>query len=109
MDAAASEWPRIRALSLVLGVLGVNGRPVALVPGEVERLRAEDGTSVPHVTSVPTNRGLVPGQTVRIAGGPFRDWVVKVEHISSRGARVSLSFLCTQHELDLPLELLEAA
>jgi transcription antitermination factor NusG len=109
MDIAASQWPRIRAFPLVLGVLGVGGRPVALLPGELERMRAEDGSSVPHVTSVPTNRGLVPGQTVRIAEGPFRDWVVKVEHISRRGARASLNFLCAQHEIDLPLEWLEAA
>lgn len=109
MDAAASQWPRVRALPFVLGVLGIGGRPVALAPGEVERMRADDGKIVPHVSSVPTHRAIVPGQTVRIAAGPFRDWVVKVERISRRGAHATLNFLCAQHELELPLEWLEAS
>lgn len=109
MDAEASQWPSIRGLPFVLGILGVGGRPVALAPGEVERMRAEDGTYVPHVTSVPTRAAIAPGQEVRITDGPFRGWVVKVKHISQRGAHAALRFLCAEHELALPLEWLEAA
>jgi transcription antitermination factor NusG len=106
------QWPDLSArpfVTFIRGVLAMDGVPVPLAPREIERLKAEDGTTVPHVGSVPTRKSFAPGQAARILAGPFQAFVVVIEAISADGAKASVPLFGRQAEVVLPLTWLEAA
>jgi transcription antitermination factor NusG len=102
-------WPDLSARPFIRGVLAMDGVPVPLAPREIERLKAEDGTTVPHVGSVPTRKSFAPGQAARILAGPFQEFIVVIESIGEAGARASVPVLGRQADVVLPLTILEAA
>lgn len=106
-------WPDLTAwpfTALIRGILSMNGQPVPLAPGEVDRLRSEDGTAVPPVMSVPLHRAFVVGQRVRVLAGPFRDFVADLDAVDEGGASITVQIFGRPTPVrELPLAWLEAA
>jgi transcription antitermination factor NusG len=100
------SWPLERCIT---GILSMAGRPVALAPGEMARLRAEDGAIVPHAGSVPVHRAFALGQSVRVLAGPFRDHIAALDAIDERGAHITVQLFGRPAQVPLPLTWLEAA
>ena len=101
-----SRWPFAQ---YVRGILTMSGRPVPLVAGEIERLIAEDGVSVPHVNSVPVHKALVEGQPARVTAGAFREFVARIDALDGSGARISVQLFGRPCDVRLPLTWLEPA
>lgn len=103
---AWDSWPLNRYLRS--GPLMMDGRPVPLAPGELERLQAEDGAAV--VSGVPPlHRAYVVGQEVRVAQGAFRDFTVRIDAIDDAGAHTTVQIFGRPTVVKLPLTWLEAA
>lgn len=104
-------WPPLQAWpfsTFIRGILGMDGSPVPLAPGEIDRLRAEDGTAVPPVASVPLHRAFTAGQRVRVLAGPFLDFEVDIDAIDDGGADITVQVFGRPTPLrGLPLTLLE--
>jgi transcription antitermination factor NusG len=99
------EWP---LANLIRGVLSMQDRPVPLAPGEIERLRAEDGAAV--ASGVPSlHRAFAAGQAVRIVRGAFRDFTARIEVIDDSGARIEVQIFGRPTAVTLPLTWLKAA
>jgi transcription antitermination factor NusG len=98
------RWP---LSAFVRGVLGMNGEPVRLAPGELERLQAEDGQLVVPVTSL--HKAFVPGMQVRVRLGPFASFEAALDAIDERGAHLTLQMLGRPTPVVQPLAWLEAA
>jgi transcription antitermination factor NusG len=106
------HWPDFRAWPLdtfYRGILGMDGTPVPLATGAIERLMAEDGCHVPHRSSVPACRALAVGDLVRVLGGAFRDFEGVIEVIDELGAHLSVPLLGRRLRLPLPLTWVEHA
>lgn len=85
----------------------MDGEPVALAPGEIERLRAEDGTVVVPVTSL--HRAFVPGMRVRVRHGPFERFEAVLDAVDEGGAHLTLQIFGRPTPVTQPLAWLEAA
>jgi transcription antitermination factor NusG len=106
------RWPDLGAWPIAAfarGILAMDGRPVPLAPGEIDRLRADDGALVPHAGSVPVHRAFTPGQSVRVLAGPFREFVAELDAIDRAGARITVQLFGRPTPVPLPLTWLEAA
>jgi transcription antitermination factor NusG len=106
------DWPRFDEWPLdryVRGVLAMNGEPVPLAPGEIDRIMAEDGTPVLPAASVPLHRAFQAGDQVRVRSGGWRDWVVRIDAIDESGAHITVPLFGRQAAQVLPLTWLEAA
>lgn len=104
-----TRWPDLAArpfAPLVHGVLAMSGRPVPLAPGEIDRLRAEDGQLA---GATPVHRAFVPGQRVRVLAGAFRDYEAEIGAIDEDGAHITVQLLGRPASVPLPLTWLEAA
>lgn len=106
------RWPTFDVWPLATfarGILAMDGQPVPLAPGEIERLLAEDGEVVPHVASVPVRRAFTPGQSVRVLAGAFRDFEATLDAVDEAGARITVQLFGRPTPVPLPLTWLEAA
>lgn len=97
------RWP----LSMIRGVLGMDGEPVPLAQGEFQRLLAEDGTTVVPAASL--HRAYVPGMQVRVRHGPFESFEATLDMIDEAGARITVQLFGRPTPAPLPLTWLEAA
>lgn len=103
---AWDSWPLNRYLRS--GPLMMDGRPVPLAPGEMERLQAEDGTAV--VSGVPPlHRAFTAGQVVRVIGGAFADNTIRIEAIDEDGAHATIDIFGRPTTVRLQLNWLKAA
>lgn len=103
---AWDSWPLNRYLRS--GPLMMGGRPVPLAPGEMERLRAEDGAAV--VSGVPPlYRAFTAGQVVRVIGGAFADNTIRIEAIDEDGAHATIDIFGRPTTVRLQLNWLKAA
>lgn len=100
-----ASWPLNRYLR---GVLAMDGRPVPLAAGEIERLQAEDGAAVASRVS-PLHRAFMTGQQVRVTSGAFRDFMVRIDAIDDIGAHTTVQIFGRPAAVTLPLTWLEAA
>jgi transcription antitermination factor NusG len=94
-----TKWPLNRYLR---GVLALGGQPVPLAPGEMERLQAEDGAAV-ESRAAPLHRAFVAGQAVRVLGGPFQDFEVRIDAIDGAGAHLTVQIFGRPTAVKLPL------
>jgi transcription antitermination factor NusG len=101
-----SAWPLSAYLS---GVLTMGGRPVPLAAREIDRLRAEDGTNVPHTDSVPVHRAFAAGQRALVLAGAFCDFVATIEFIDEAGAHIAVPICGKPADVTLPLTWLRHA
>jgi transcription antitermination factor NusG len=101
-----NAWPVSR---FIRGVLSMAGEPVPLARGEIERLRAEDGLAVPHVSSVPVHRAFAAGDQVHVMAGAFRGFAATLDSIDEAGAHITVQLFGRPAEVPLPLTWLEAA
>lgn len=109
LHVAPPRWPVLTARPFdryARGILAMSGRPVALAPGEIERLKAEDGRSA---SATPTHKAFVAGQSVRVLGGAFRDYEGTIDAIDGDGAHITVQLLGRPASVPLPLNWLEAA
>lgn len=101
-----SAWP---LAGLIRGILAMAGEPVPLAPGEIERLRAEDGTTVSHEDSVPLHRAFAAGQSARLTAGAFRGFTAVLDAIDEDGAHMTVRIFGRPTPIVQPLTWLEAA
>ena len=79
------DWPAVRALKPVIGVIGFGGRPAQIAPGIVQHIRNMAG----EVDE--SERTLFRlGQTVEVIEGPWTGYEVKIEKLWSAKARIIL-------------------
>jgi transcription antitermination factor NusG len=105
------RWPDLLSWPLAsfrLGVLTMNGQPVPLAPGEIERLQAEDGTAVIG-GAPPLHRAFLIGQEVRVINGAFRGFEVRIEALDEQGAHTTVQIFGRPSAVTLPLTWLKAA
>jgi transcription antitermination factor NusG len=101
------NWPDLTARPFnryVRGILAMGGRPVPLAPGEIDRIKSEDGR-LAAVTAL--HRAFVPGQQARVIAGAWRDYEAAIEAIDENGARITVQLLGRPAEVTLPLTWLE--
>lgn len=93
----------------VQGVVGVSGRPAPIPEHAIERLARLSGAAIPTRTT-PIRRSFVAGDEVEIVSGPFRGYLVPIESIHGRTAKVLMKlFNSPTFEVEIALDDLEAA
>lgn len=102
-------WHEIFRLKMIYAVVGINGKPARLPNTAIDRLVALSNAAIPYRSSVNTRRSVQVGETVRIAEGPFRDIVVKVENIVDGKAMVVLGLFNADQQVAVSVDSLEAA
>ena len=86
----------------------MDGVPVPLAPGEIERLRAEDGRPAFGAASM-ARSGFVAGMSVRVRVGAFKDFVAVLDAVGASGGQLTVQIFGRPTPLRLPLNQLEAA
>ena len=85
LDRSRDRWRSINGTLGVERLLLCGGEPQSVPPGLVENLiQAADDESIIHF-----DYALRPGQTIKVASGPFADFIGRLERLDDRG-RVSV-------------------
>lgn len=106
-DVAATRWRTIYSTLGVASLITANEQPLRVPDGVIESIRAaeqEGAFDYMHAVSK-----LKPGDTVRIATGPFADLIGQLQsHVSKDRVRVLLNILGRQSATELSLAELES-
>lgn len=86
-------------------VLGAGGWPRPLPPDAVTALKGLDFA----IPSCNPHKALRPGDMAQFAAGPLHGKVAKVRKIAAKRARVLIEAFNAMREIEVPLEILEAA
>jgi transcriptional antiterminator RfaH len=102
LDRNHDRWRSINGTLGVERLLMCGGEPHPVPPGLVENLiRAADEDSIIHF-----DYALRPGQTVKVAAGPFADLIGRLERLDDRGrVSVLLELLGGSVRVELPQDL----
>ena len=104
------NWYQMFSMRCLKSVVGSGGQPTPIPQAGIDRLLRLTGQSTPHVLSRNTRRAsFVPGDTVRIADGPFTGFEGRVETVHGAKARMVFEMLGAMRDVDVPLDTLEAA
>lgn len=109
--SGADPWEIVRTHRhrCVQGVVGIAGRPAEIPERVIERLARLSGTPIPTRTA-PIRRSFVVGDQVEIIRGPFQGYLVPIESINGRSAKVLMKlFNSPNFEVEIALEDLQAA
>lgn len=99
IDPSRTSWSPIQSTYGVAGLVRFGERPATLPPGLVERLRALSG---PNGIATRQGAGLSIGDTVRVNGGVFDDWVGQVIALPD-AERVSLLLKTASRAIEVTL------
>lgn len=98
-------WWHLNGCPLIQGFLGRDGYPKPLPPEAVQALRGLD-------FAIPTfnpHKSIRAGDEVQFAAGPLQGKIARVRKIVSKRARVLIEAFNSMREIEVPLEILEAA
>lgn len=98
-------WWHLRQFPWLQGFLGKDGIPRPLPP---EAVRALEGLNFAIPTFNP-HKSIRAGDQVQFASGPMHGKVARVRKIVSKRARVLIVVFNSLREVEVPLEILEAA
>ncbi len=101
----ALPWWHLRQCPLIQGFLGRDGFPTPLPADAVRALKGLDlatPTFNPH-------RSIRAGDAVQFGSGPLHGKVARVRKIVAKRARVLVEVFASLREIEVPLEILEAA
>lgn len=93
-----ASWYVVRNTPGVTGFVGSGAKPIALLPGEVRQMLREPGTvdTRPRIS-------LEVGESVRVTGGPFQNFIGSVEEVQSDKGKVKV--LVSMFGRETPVEL----
>lgn len=103
--AGQLPWWHLNTCPLIQGFLGYDGYPKPLPP---EAVRALEGLSFAIPTFNP-HKSIRAGDEVQFAAGPLHGKIARVRKIVSKRARVLIEVFSSMREIEVPLEILEAA
>lgn len=109
--SGADPWDVVRSLRGrgIQGVVSFNGAPAQISEPQIERLARMSGASIP-TRSAPVHRSFTAGDKVEIIRGPFQGYLVPIESINGRTAKVLMKlFNSPSFEVEIGLDDLEAA
>ncbi len=98
MKMSDQSWNIVRNTPGVTGFVGSGNKPVPLQESEVDHILKQMTSEAPRVKI-----GFKPGQSVRVADGPFTDFVGIVDEISTEKGKVKV--LLTLFGRETPVEL----
>jgi transcription antitermination factor NusG len=107
-----SLWFELFNLHYVSGIVGLHGKPKEIPRDAMISLieRYSNGLNAPDVQRyMRTRREFTVGQTVEVTAGPFEGRKVKVQEISRARARVIVELFSYPQEVEVPVDILEAA
>lgn len=90
----------------ILNLVGFGTVPAVLSDADVAFLRR---LAVERPTSVNLHKAIQPGSEVNILDGPFRGFTARVDSVSRKKVRVSLSLFNSMQVVDVSASALEAA
>src|SRR5690606_10410289 len=99
------RWWHLRQCPIIQGFLGWEGVPTPLPP---EAVKALHGLSFAVPTFNP-HRSIRAGDQVQFAAGPLHGKIARVRKIVAKRARVLIEVFASMREIEVPLEILEAA
>lgn len=104
------NWYEMFSMRCLKSVVGFGGVPMPIPQAGIDRLVSLTNMHVPHVHSRNTRRAsFMPGDTARIADGPFKGLEGRVEAVKGKHARMAFEMLGCVREVDVPIETMEAA
>lgn len=103
------SWLHLMAERHITGVVGFEGVPAPIADAEIERLRSDSTSTVPHRHSVNPHRALRTGEMAEICEGVFSGQIVKIEGLHGRKAKVFLNLFGGQKLVEIDIAGLEAA
>jgi len=98
MEMTDESWYVVRNTPGVTGFVGSGGRPIPLLPEEVEDIRKQMGVEHPR-PKIDFN----VGESVKVRSGPFEGFVGVIDHIDAEKGK--LKVLVSMFGRETPLEL----
>lgn len=98
MEMSDESWYVVRNTPGVTGFVGSGGRPIPLLPEEVEAIRKQMGVEHPR-PKIDFN----VGESVKVRSGPFEGFVGVIDHIDAEKGK--LKVLVSMFGRETPLEL----
>lgn len=95
----------LRRCPLIQAVLGSDGVPRPLPPEAVKALQGLDRVA----TTINPHRSFRVGDDVQIVSGPLRGRIARLRRIMAKRARVMIEVFASMREIEVPVEILEAA
>ncbi len=102
MTMSDQSWNIVRNTPGVTGFVGSGGKPVPLVGDEVDQILQQMKTEAPKVKI-----GFRKGESVRVTGGPFTDFVGTVDEIGTEKGKVRVFLSLFGRETPVELDLLQ--
>ena len=99
------SWWQVRRCPLIKAILGWDGVPKPLPP---EAVKALEGLNFAIPTFNP-HKSIRAGDDVQFIIGPLRGKIAKVRKIVAKRAKVLIEVFASMREIEVPLEILEAA
>ncbi|MBC7334811.1 MAG: transcription termination/antitermination protein NusG [Clostridia bacterium] len=93
-----ASWYVVRNTPGVTGFVGTGARPIPLRPEEVRQMLREPGTAEPR-----PRISLAVGESVRVTGGPFQNFIGTVEEVHPEKGKVKV--LVSMFGRETPVEL----
>lgn len=93
-----ASWYVVRNTPGVTGFVGTGARPIPLRPEEVRQMLREPGTGEPR-----PRISLAVGESVRVTGGPFQNFIGTVEEVHPEKGKVKV--LVSMFGRETPVEL----
>lgn len=105
-------WFELFRLHIITGVVGLSGEPTRLPAASMIKLitHTAHGVNAPAVQKfMRTHHEFAVGQTVEVLDGPFKDRKVPVVAIRGAKAAIMLELFGVQQEVDIAMDMLQAA
>lgn len=102
MKMTDQSWSIVRNTPGVTGFVGTAGKPVPLLDEEVDQILRQMRAEVPKVKV-----GFRQGQSVRVTGGPFADFVGIVDEIGADKGKVKVLLSLFGRETPVELDFLQ--
>lgn len=97
-----NSWYVVRNTPGVTGFVGMGGVPVPLDDAEVEAIFKQMQSGTPRIKI-----GFSKGQSVRVTGGPFADFVGVVDHVSPDKGKIKVLVSFFGRETPVELDFLQ--
>ncbi len=102
MKMSDQSWSIVRNTPGVTGFVGSGSKPVPLREEEIDQILKQMTAETPKVKV-----GFKPGQSVRVADGPFTDFVGTVDEISQDKGKVKVLLSLFGRETPVELDFLQ--
>ena len=103
-------WWELRELPFLVGYIGsAYGVPYALSRADLERMISISAVAVPYTNAPNPHKAIRPGDDAVIVNGPLAGRTIKVDSIVGQKAWFAQEILGSQHRVEIPLRMLEAA